>query len=183
MRHNLKRYYGAGHLHFIPCSCYRRQPLLGRARRRDLFLLVLEQVRRNYKFVVAGCSDARAYPSAHQRAAKPKSFDRDASSQNCILTSGSSADAAKTQSRAGYSVRHRSAAHLAKALLRLQRLERAQAHREAALHAREPGEAGLGGISGTLALSSYRAYRLGETGRVKVNDCTVLKMKVQPSVK
>ena len=41
-----KRYYGAGHLHFITCSCFRRQPRLGTARRRDLFLTVLEQVRR-----------------------------------------------------------------------------------------------------------------------------------------
>ena len=43
MRRNLKRYYGAGDLHFITCSCYRRQPLLGTARRRDFFLTVLEQ--------------------------------------------------------------------------------------------------------------------------------------------
>ena len=49
-----KRYYGAGHLHFITCSCYRRQPLLGSARRRDLFLTALEQVRRRYRFVVVG---------------------------------------------------------------------------------------------------------------------------------
>src|SRR5271166_1131822 len=40
--------------HFITCSCYRRQPLLGTPRRRDLFLTVLEQVRRRYQFVVAG---------------------------------------------------------------------------------------------------------------------------------
>jgi putative transposase len=51
---NLKRYYGAGDLHFITCSCYRRQPLLGTERRRDLFLAVLEQVRRRYQFVVVG---------------------------------------------------------------------------------------------------------------------------------
>ena len=51
---NLKRYYGAGDFHFITCSCYRRQPLLGTAQRRDLFLTVLEQVRRRYQFVVAG---------------------------------------------------------------------------------------------------------------------------------
>ena len=38
MPRNLKRYYGAGDLHFITCSCYRRQPILGSARRRDLFL-------------------------------------------------------------------------------------------------------------------------------------------------
>ena len=49
---NLKRYYGAGDLHFITCSCYRRQPLLGAPQRRDLFLTVLEQVRRRYQFVV-----------------------------------------------------------------------------------------------------------------------------------
>ena len=54
MRCNLKRYYGAGDLHFITCSCYRRQPWLSTPRRRDLFLTVLEQVRRRYHFVVAG---------------------------------------------------------------------------------------------------------------------------------
>jgi len=54
MGSKLKRYYGAGHLHFITCSCYRRQPLLGTPRRRDLFLAVLEQVRRRYQFVVGG---------------------------------------------------------------------------------------------------------------------------------
>jgi REP element-mobilizing transposase RayT len=54
MRRNLKRYYGAGDLHFITCSCYRRQALLGTARQRDLLLTVLEQVRKRYQFVVAG---------------------------------------------------------------------------------------------------------------------------------
>jgi len=39
-------------LHFITCSCYRRQLLLGAAPRRDLFLVVLEQVRWRYQFVV-----------------------------------------------------------------------------------------------------------------------------------
>jgi putative transposase len=50
----LKRYYGSGDLHFITFSCYRRQALLGSARRRDLFLKILEQVRRRYQFVVVG---------------------------------------------------------------------------------------------------------------------------------
>jgi hypothetical protein len=54
VRRRLKRYYGAGDFHFITCSCYRRQPLLGTPGRRDLFLTVLEQVRRRYHFVVAG---------------------------------------------------------------------------------------------------------------------------------
>ena len=54
MRRNLKRYYGAGDLHFITCSCYRRQPLLGTPRCRDLLLTVLEQVRKRYESVVVG---------------------------------------------------------------------------------------------------------------------------------
>src|ERR1022692_2117809 len=49
-----ERFYGAGDLHFITCSCYRRQPLLGTPRRRNLFLNVLEQVRTRYHFVVVG---------------------------------------------------------------------------------------------------------------------------------
>src|SRR5450755_2499174 len=49
-----KRYYGAQQLHFIHCSCYHRQPWLARPERRDLFLKVLEQVRRRYGFVVVG---------------------------------------------------------------------------------------------------------------------------------
>jgi putative transposase len=51
---NLNRYYGAGGLHFITCNCYHRQPGLGSAARRDLFLTVLEQVRQRYAFVVLG---------------------------------------------------------------------------------------------------------------------------------
>jgi len=50
----LHRYYGARDLHFITCSCYRRAPLLGTARRRDLFLSILEQTRQRYGFVVVG---------------------------------------------------------------------------------------------------------------------------------
>ncbi len=47
-------YYGPGQLHFINCSCYRRQRWLGTRSRRDLFLRVLEEVRQRYKFVVVG---------------------------------------------------------------------------------------------------------------------------------
>jgi putative transposase len=50
----LHRDYGAGHFHFITTGCYGRRPLLGTRHSRDLFLQVLEQVRRRYRFVVAG---------------------------------------------------------------------------------------------------------------------------------
>ena len=54
MTKGLVRYYGAAHLHFITCSCYGRQPQLRTARRRDLFLTILEETRRQYRFVVHG---------------------------------------------------------------------------------------------------------------------------------
>jgi REP element-mobilizing transposase RayT len=54
MPNRLHRYYGAGYLHFITTSCYQRRPLLDSRLNRDLFLQVLEQVRRRYRFVVVG---------------------------------------------------------------------------------------------------------------------------------
>jgi len=54
MPSGLHRTYGAHHLHFITCSCYRRLPLLKSARARDRFLSILEQARQRYRFVVLG---------------------------------------------------------------------------------------------------------------------------------
>lgn len=54
MTDGLHRYYGTKHLHFITCSCYRRQPHLGTAERRDLFLEIMEEARLRYQFVVCG---------------------------------------------------------------------------------------------------------------------------------
>jgi len=54
MPSGLHRTYGAHHLHFITCSCYRRLPLLGSGSSRDRFLAILEQTRRRYRFVVVG---------------------------------------------------------------------------------------------------------------------------------
>jgi putative transposase len=50
----LKRYYADDHLHFLTCSGYHRQPSLGGARKRDLFVRILEAVRQRYHFVVVG---------------------------------------------------------------------------------------------------------------------------------
>ena len=50
----LHRTYGPHHLHFITCSCYRRLPFFDSARSCDRFLLILEQTRQRYCFVVVG---------------------------------------------------------------------------------------------------------------------------------
>jgi REP element-mobilizing transposase RayT len=51
---NHPRRYGTKELHFITCSCYRRQAWLASPQRRDLFLAVFEEVRQRYGFVVVG---------------------------------------------------------------------------------------------------------------------------------
>jgi len=48
----LERWHGGHDLHFITFSCYDSQALLATAQRRDLFLEVLERVRRRYSWVV-----------------------------------------------------------------------------------------------------------------------------------
>src|ERR1700722_3650043 len=54
MAKNLHRYYGAGYLHFITTSCYRRRALLDTPQSRDLLLEVMEPVRHRYRFMVVG---------------------------------------------------------------------------------------------------------------------------------
>src|SRR5579872_405168 len=54
MPSGLKRYYGDDHLHYITWTCYHRQGWLAEPKRRDLFLHILEETRRRYRFVVVG---------------------------------------------------------------------------------------------------------------------------------
>jgi putative transposase len=54
MPRKLKRYHGRGDLHFVTFSCYERRALLGTVRARDLFLKILEQVRRRCAASVLG---------------------------------------------------------------------------------------------------------------------------------
>jgi putative transposase len=48
------RVYGRGDLHFITFSCYRRLPLLGSVRARNIFVQILDQVRNRYGFRLVG---------------------------------------------------------------------------------------------------------------------------------
>ena len=54
MPSGLHRIYGAHHLHFITCSCYRRLPFLDSPRSRDCFLSILEQARERHRYIVVG---------------------------------------------------------------------------------------------------------------------------------
>jgi putative transposase len=54
MPSGLKRYYGREHLHFLTFSCYRRRPLLGTIRARDVFVQELSKVRSEMEFQLIG---------------------------------------------------------------------------------------------------------------------------------
>jgi len=54
MAEGLRRFYGGRDLHFLTFSCYHRQPFFENADLCDLFLEVLERVRRRYRLVVLG---------------------------------------------------------------------------------------------------------------------------------
>jgi len=54
MPKGLKRYCGRGDLHFLTFSCYRRRPLLGTVRARNLFVAALGKIRERYRFQLVG---------------------------------------------------------------------------------------------------------------------------------
>ena len=54
MPKGLKRYYGRGDLHFLTFSCYRRLPLLGTVRARNVFVDALGKIRERYRFLLVG---------------------------------------------------------------------------------------------------------------------------------
>ena len=96
MPSGLHRTYGAHHLHFITCSCYRRLPFLSTARSRDRFLSILEQTRQRYRFVVVGYVVMPEH--IHLLLTEPEvanSVDRDASTE----AAHGARPAAETQTR------------------------------------------------------------------------------------
>ncbi len=54
MTDGLHRFYGGRDLHFLTFSCYRRQAFLTTEARCQLFLKIMERVRRRYRLVVLG---------------------------------------------------------------------------------------------------------------------------------
>ena len=54
MTEGLRRFYGGNDLHFLTFSCYRRLSLFRNPAHCDLFLKILDRVRRRYRFVVLG---------------------------------------------------------------------------------------------------------------------------------
>src|ERR1035438_734580 len=96
--------------------------------------------------------DAVTYSPSAQRAAGQDAIDGDAGAEDRLRA---------PRAGAGGVVRGQTAAHLAETVLRFQRLDGAQTGGKAAVHASESGDAGIGGLAGTLALEQFSGVRHG----------------------
>jgi putative transposase len=154
--------------------------LLGTARRRDLFLTVLEQVRRKYRFVVAGYVVMLEH--IHLLISEPQ--NKTPSTVMQALKIGFSrrvlAQARRRHNPAQATLFDASPQHIWQKRFydfnvwtEHKRIEKLRY-----MH-RNPVTRGLAASPELWRWSSFRAYSLGETGQVKVNDGEVLKMKVR----
>lgn len=182
----LKRYYGARDLHFITASCYRRRPHLGQAKIRDLFVQVLEQVRQRYQFVIVGyvvmpehfhlliSEPESANPSVVIQALKLGVVRR-------ILSARERREKRIAQEEGFWA--SRVSQHFWQARFYDYNVwnARKQAEKLSYIH-RNPVRRGLVESPDQWRWSSFRAYAFGENSAVRVNDWTVLKLKMRERV-
>ncbi len=180
MPKGLKRYYGAGHLHFITCSCYQRRPGLGTARRRDLFLTILEQARRRYRFVVLGYVVMPEH--FHLLISEPQEGDpstvmqvvKQRFAQRVLPLSR------RRRSELQSSLWDNRATHVWQARFYDFNVwtERKRVEKLRYMH-RNPVKRGLVIEPEQWPWSSFRDYWRGQTGKVRVNDTDVMKMRMK----
>jgi len=183
----LQRCCGAGDLHFITCSCYQRQPGLGTASRRDLFLTVLERVRRRYRFVVIGyvvmpehfhlliCEPQIGNPSTVMQALKLGFARRVLGELARAQVSKGARPGAPGFCPPGF--QPSSHVWLARFYDFNVYSERKRVEKLRYIH-RNPVERGLVVEADQWLWSSFRSYAYGEIGLVRVNDWELLQMKV-----
>ena len=180
MPKGLQRYYGAGHLHFLTCSCYHRQPWLASACRRDLFLGILEEVRQRYRFVVVGYvvmpehihlligEPERGTPSTVMQVLKQRYARRvlGEKKRNPAQTTFWPESPERVWQRRFYDFNVWS---------RRKRIEKLRYMHD------NPVKDGLVQEPEQWAWSSYRSYALGEPGKVKINDWPRAEFKIVPA--
>src|SRR5664279_3297099 len=152
MTKGLERWYGGHDLHFITCSCYQRRPELATCERRDLFLRVLERARQRHRFVMIGyVVMPEHFHLRHDRAGGGRSFRGDESRQRAFHKTAA-------PRRGPYG------ADLAKAVLRFQRLQFGETHREASVHASQSREARSCDSTRGLEMEQLQGVRLRRRG-------------------
>lgn len=176
----LRRYYGAGDLHFITCSCYRRQPLLGTAKARNSFLQVLEIIRQRYQFVVVGYVIMPEH--FHLLISEPQEHTPSTVMQALKLSYARRVLAAAK--RRQDPVQEHLFGNLPQRIwqARFYDFNVWSSHKRAEklcyMH-HNPVKRGLAESPELWRWSSYRAYAFGEPGPVRVNEWQILKLKIR----
>jgi REP-associated tyrosine transposase len=176
----LHRFYGGRDLHFLTFSCYQRQPLFSSATRCDLFLQVLERVRRHYRLVVLGyvvmpehvhlllSEPQRATLSTAVQALKlglVRSLEVDPRSRKSGETWGTPVKPNRFSQARFYDFNVWT--------------ERKRIEKLRYIH-RNPVKRGLVAAPEQWRWSSFRWYSCGEVGPVRINDTDILVMRIRP---
>jgi putative transposase len=168
------------HLHFVTCSCYHRQPLLGAPRRRNLFLSVLKRMRKRYQFVVVGYVVMPEH--IHLLISEPQLKTPSTVIQALKLGFARRVRAQEKRRRnpAQATLFDRIPQHIWQKRFYDFNVwtERKRIEKLRYMH-RNPMKRGLVESPELWRWSSFRAYFLNEAGRVRVNEWEVLKMKVR----
>jgi putative transposase len=176
----LKRYYGGGDLHFITCSCYHRKPWLNSARRRDLFLTILEQARQRYRFVVLGYVVMPEH--FHLLVTEPQEGDPSKLMQVVKQRFAQRVLRRSRRKRNGSqaSLWDPGPTHVWQARCYDFNVwtERKRVEKLRYMH-RNPVKRGLVTEPEQWPWSSFRDYLYGQTGKVQVNDTGVMKMRLR----
>jgi putative transposase len=184
MPQNLHRFYGGNDLHFLTFSCYRRQPLFNNKAHADLFLQILERVRRRYRLVVLGYVVMPEH--VHLLVSEPQRPTLSTAIQALKLgfirsiESSKNPISRKSCEKWGIPIGHH---HFWQARFYDFNVwtERKRIEKLRYIH-RNPVTRGLVDSPEKWKWSSYRWYLLGEIGPVKINDTDILVMKIHPQV-
>jgi len=164
----------------LPAACYRRQPLLGTARRRDLFLKVLEEARQRYVLVVVGYVVMPEH--VHLLLSEPQ--EKNLSVVMQALKLGFARRVLAGQRRRRNPSQGNLFEHAPQHIWQKRFYDfnvwtaRKRAEKLRYLH-ENPVRRGLAASPELWRWSSYRAYHCGEPGPVAVNKWDVLKLKLR----
>jgi putative transposase len=175
----LKRYYGAGHLHYITCSCDPGKRCLGTDGHRDLFLKILEEVRNEHRFVVLG------------NVVMPEHFHL-LMSEPQVGTPSTAMQSVKQRFAQRVVPRRRRRNSTQGWLSKSEPMpvwqprfydfnvwtEHKRVEKLRYMH-RNPVKRGLVQEPEQWPWSSFRYYKYGEVGLVRVNDCEVMRMSIR----
>jgi putative transposase len=193
MTKSLQRFYGGRGLHFLTFSCYQRQPLLNTPAHCDLFLQILERVRRRYRLVALGYVVMPEH--VHLLVSEPQRANLSTAIQalklgvvRSLLISGdeSTADAPMSRKRSEtWGTPSFDGAKKPNCFWQARFYdfnvwtEKKRIEKLRYIH-RNPVARGLVESPEQWKWSSFRWYTSGEVGPVQINDTNILVMTIRP---